>query len=317
MARKRRKVLSTIRALDKQEPTLTQPGLEDEKVVQPQLQPQLDHLAEESGRGQHELETSSNELMAPFLMTSVLEDQLSELATGTAETLHIAEVTTPEVTTPEAHTPEVTTQEITTQSGETVSDEAAIEVAPDKSELGAATSVESLEALSGELGEPAIAEPEPEQLTEASTIPETSSAQRDTKAPETRVEPEPEPTELVEPPDTAVATPAPVLEQPALEQSFKMQAEETESEQPEVEQPEVEQPADSVSDTSQAIAPNVNAQDLLKRPEAFVLIVCTFFLTLWQAYIGIWKQPAPSRKLSDPQSARRLEAGTNTHNHLD
>ncbi|MBW4487635.1 MAG: hypothetical protein KME12_07580 [Trichocoleus desertorum ATA4-8-CV12] len=295
MARKHKKLLSTIRALgDKQEPNLAQHESEEQRVVQPQLQPQFDHFAEESGRGQHEPKTASNELMAPLLITSFLEDQLSELATGTAETLHIAEAHTPEAHTPEAITPEATTPEITPQSGGAVSDETATEVEPDESKLDTATSVESVELLDEqpklknepeelEPREPAIAEPEPElklepeQPTEVAVIPKTSSAQEDTQEPE---------------------------------HSVRMQAEETKPEQPD------RSVADhSVSDTSQAIASDSEVQAILKRPEAFALIVITFFWTIWRIYSGIWQQPAPSRKLSHRQSAHRSEGDANNNNH--
>nr|WP_290226155.1 hypothetical protein [Trichocoleus desertorum] len=265
MARKHKKLLSTIRALDDhQEPQSAQHESEDQSVVQPQLQPQFDHFAEESGQGQHEPKTASNELMAPFLATSVLEDQLSELATGTAETLHIAEAATSAAHTPEAAISEATTPEITPQSGGSVSDETATEAEPDESKLDAETSVESVELL--------------DEKSKLKDEPEDESEEVEPKESELR---------------------APAIAEPKLEQPDHSVPDHSVSDHSVSDHSVSDHSVSdhSVTDASQAIASDSEVQAILKRPEAFALIVITFFWSIGRAYSGIWKQPAPSRKL--------------------
>jgi hypothetical protein len=204
MSHKRSKVLSTIRALsEKPESTLTQPEA-DTEAGQPSLQIELNSVTDETGLKHHEPEAPSNDLVASLLATSVIEDQLSELATGTAEALHITEVATTEGVTLES----------SIQSGGADADDVAV------------------------AGEGAG-----EAADEVITAPEQPLAQ------------------------------ATKPEQPAPQ-------------------------SDMTEETSQAIAPPSEAGEILKRPEAFMLIAITFFWAIWRAYAGIWKRPVASRKQS-------------------
>ncbi|MBD1861344.1 MULTISPECIES: hypothetical protein [Trichocoleus] len=245
MPHKHKNLLSTIRALGDKQLTLTQQASEAKEGT---VEPQLHQAAEEFEPGHQKPDTASNELIAPLLTPSILEERLeAQLSLDTetvetAETLHLTEIT------------------------------AAIEVEAPQADPETPPS-----------GELAIAEPKPEESKSEQPVAEESELE----APEPEAPKPEEPVAIaanfedqVAATDTATPTGEPAPQQPASSApSFQTTA-----------NPENDGNANGTNDDNQAIAPNLEAKDLLKRPEAFALIVCTFFIAIWQTLVGIGQE---------------------------
>ncbi|MBD2120838.1 hypothetical protein [Trichocoleus sp. FACHB-262] len=247
MPHKHKNLLSTIRALGDKQLTLTQQASEAKEGA---VEPQLHQAAEEFEPKHQEPDTASNELIAPLLTPSTLEERLeAQLSLDTetvetAETLHLTELTA---------------------SVEVEAPQADPETLP-----------------SGEL---AIAEPKPEESKPEQPMAEESElAESKSEAPEPETSKPEEPVAIaanfedqVAATDTAAPTREPAPQQPTSSTpSLQTTA-----------NPENDGNPNGTNDDNQAIAPNLQAKDLLKRPEAFALIVCTFFIAIWQTLVGI------------------------------
>ena len=247
MPHKHKNLLSTIRALGDKQLTLTQQASEAKEGT---VEPQLHQAAEEFEPGHQAPDTASNELIAPLLTPSTLEERLEaqlSLDTDTvetAETLHLTEIT------------------------------AAVEVEAPQADPETPPS-----------GELAIAEPKPEESKPEQPMAEESElAESKSEAPEPEAPKPEEPVAIaanfedqVAAADTAAPTGEPAPQQPTSSApSLQTTA-----------NPENDGNPNGANDDNQAIAPNLEAKDLLKRPEAFALIVCTFFIAIWQTLVGI------------------------------
>ncbi|MBD2096181.1 hypothetical protein H6F90_13645 [Trichocoleus sp. FACHB-591] len=255
MPHKHKNLLSTIRALGDKQLTLTQQASEAKEGT---VEPQLHQTAEEFEPGHQEPDTASNELIAPLLIPSTLEERLeAQLSLDTetvetAETLHLTEITAAvEVEAPQAD-PET----------------------PPSGELA--------------IAEPKLEESKPEESKPEQPVAEESElAESKSEAPEPETPKPEEPVaiaanfeEQVAAKDTAAPTEEPAPQQPTSSApSLQTTA-----------NPENNGNPNGANDDNQAIAPNLEAKDLLKRPEAFALIVCTFFIAIWQTLVGIGQE---------------------------
>lgn len=284
MARKNKKLLSTLRALeDKQEPTSNQRELEEKSVPAP-----LNLAATESEREPHQNSDADSPAIAPLLTSSRLyeqlgelaEEQLSELAAvpvATAESLHIADVTTP------------------TEAATLTEAEAPAEVESPK----APTPKTPPALLEPEL-EATSAGWEPELESEATPHAEPALTQPAIATAEALGTPALDPIETTPDPAEAASTAPQIMPQPPQPVTESINTQPTDSAEAVAEQPESSESASETRQPAIAIAQGLSQAELLQRPEAFALIVFTFFFTLWKAFVDLWNKPTTAQR-SNPK----------------
>ncbi|HEY9750507.1 MAG TPA: hypothetical protein V6C63_17630 [Allocoleopsis sp.] len=272
MARKNKKLLSTLRALeDKQEPASNQGKLEEKSVSAP-----LNLAVTESERVPHQDLDADSPVIAPLLTSPRLEEQLGELAeeqlselaavpVATAESLYIADVTTP-------------TETATLTEAEAPAEVEAPEAPPPDAEP-------ELEATSASW----------DQELESEATPDAEPATSEALS-----TPALDPIETTPDPAEAASTVPQTIPQPTQAVAESINAQPTDHAEAVAEQPESSESAAEARQPAIATAQGLSQAELLQRPEAFALIVFTFFFTLWKAFFDLWSKPTTEQR-SNPK----------------